>query len=302
MNDINDQFDRWHPRWSSSWAWRVFKKHNVELLRMFTAFDNSKAFTYKELRKNGADWKDSPTQYFTFSRVWETEQFSSLKDWSKAFNQLENWVNLNALVAVYSCLETYLATVVPLALESDIGVLFGTPRRIDGIEILKHGRNKPFDFEAIVESCTKGTWQSRLNAYERAFGMVPGYALANISELEKMRSIRNNVAHAFGRDIEESRRIGEVTTLPISRLKRERFLKLQEVAWKVSKAIDDHLQNSHIGEYQALRFYHELYPTLNHDCHPSIRAMNLKKAIGKHGDVPAGKDFCKELVAYYEGL
>ena len=40
---------------------------------------------------------------------------------------------------------------------------------------------------------------------------------------------------------------------------------------------------------------------MNMQVHPSIRAMALKKKLGKFGDV-SGKEFCKGLVAYYENL
>ena len=123
-----------------------------------------------------------------------------------------------------------------------------------------------------------------------------------MSELDKMRNMRNNIAHAFGREIEASRQNGNINTLPIERLSRERLLKFQSIVWKATKSIDAHLQNFHIGEYQALIFYHELYPTLNHNVHQSMRAVELKKKIGQFGIESQGKDFCKGLVAYYESI
>ncbi|MGI3067222.1 hypothetical protein ACRTEL_22730 [Vibrio diabolicus] len=296
------QFQRWSPRSKTSWAWRVFKKHNVEFQRMYSTFDTARKFTYKNLGTTGAQLTDSPTKHFKFERAWEAEQFSDVEDWTTAFNDLENWVNLNALVAISSNLETYMATIIPLALESDVGVIFGTSQRIDGIEILKHGKEKPFNFDEIVTSCTKGTWDSRASAYERAFGNIPKYLKNNLSDLDKIRNIRNNVAHAFGRDIDESRRKGELTTLPIERITCQRLMKYQSIVWKTAKSIDVHLQNFHIGEYQAVLFYHSLYPSLNHNVHPSMRAVELKKKIGQFGEAPVGKDFCKGLVEYYENI
>jgi len=297
MSRSTYQFDRWKPRSKSSWAWRVFKKHNVEFQRMYTSFDTSRKYTYQNLGTNGAKKSDNLDNHFKFDRQWESKNFGDLSDWINAFNDLENWMNLNALVAILSNLETYMATIIPLALESDIGVVFGVSHRIDGIEILKHGKDKPFNFEDIVISCAKGTWDSRISAYERAFGRAPKYLKNHISELDIMRNMRNNVAHAFGREIEASRENGNIKTLPIERLSRERLLKLQAIVWKATKAIDSHLQNFHIGEYQALLFYHELYPKLNHNVHQSMRAVELKKQIGQGGIESQGKDFCKALLA-----
>jgi hypothetical protein len=295
------EFNRWVPREKSTWAFRVFKKHTNELLRMYTAFANSRTYTYSTLGKAAA-WSDSPTQHFSFPPRLRAEQFSDLRDWSQAFNDLENWINLNALLAISSNLETYLATVVPLALASDVGTLYGTSRRIDGIQILKHGHSQAFDFRQHVVSCTKDHWSKRLAAYERLFGRSPKFFSSNISALERIRNIRNNVAHAFGRDIEASRNQLEVKTLPIERLSPNSLMQLQRVVWQLVKAIDVHLHLFHIGEYQALAFYHNIYPSLRKDLHPSMRAIELKKKMGVFGAEAAGKEFCKGLVRYYEAL
>ena len=127
----------------------------------------------------------------------EKEHFSNLKDWSNAYNDLENWTNLNTLVAISSNFETYLATIIPLAIKSDIGVLFGATRRIDGIEIIKHGKDKPLNFDKTVENCTKGTWQSRINTYQRTFGVTPNYLKKNISKVCVCCHSKNNYFDLF---------------------------------------------------------------------------------------------------------
>lgn len=296
------QFERWNPKAETSWAWRVYKKHNIEFQRMYTSFDTGKKYTYRNLGKNGAQKSDDICKHLEFEYPWEFKNFRDLDDWTSAFNDLENWMNLNALVAILSNLETYIATIVPLALESDVGVLYGVPRRIDGIEILKHGKDKPFNFEDIVLSCTKGAWGSRILAYERAFGRVPKFLKDHVSELDLMRNLRNNVAHAFGREISSSRISGQIKTLPILRLSRAKLLKYQAIVWNATKSIDNHLYNIHIGEYQSLIFYHELYPSLNHNVHQSMRAIELRKKIGQFGVESQGREFCKGLVAYYEAI
>jgi hypothetical protein len=187
-------------------------------------------------------------------------------------------------------------------LASDVGVLYGASRRIDGVQILKHGHARAFDFEPHVVACTKDHWSKRLAAYERLFGRSPKFFSSNIAALEKIRKIRNSVAHAFGRDIEASRNQQEVRTLPIEKVSASGLLQLQKVVWLLVKAIDVHLHQFHIGEYQALAFYHDIYPQLRQDLHLNVRAMELKKRIGGFGATPAGKEFCKGLVQYYESL
>ncbi|MCG3664433.1 hypothetical protein L5F09_01565 [Aliarcobacter butzleri] len=295
------KFNRWEHRHKSSWALRIFKQHTNELLRMFITFNNSKEFTYKNLKSQGAKWEDKIDKYFKFVK-WEYDKFDNLKDWSNGYNELENWINLNALVSMSSSFETYIATIVPLALESDIGVLFGTSHKIDGMSILKYGKSEPFDFNNIVIGITKGDWNSRIAIYKKTFDNVPKYLESNISSLEKIRKIRNDLAHAFGRDIEASRDKFILKSLPIKSLSKKKFLKYQNIIWKCALEIDAHLTNLHIGEYQSLLFYHKLFPTLNQNLHINQRAIELRKKIGQYGDQSAGKEFCQGLVKYYESL
>jgi hypothetical protein len=296
------QFHRWKPRENSTWVFKVFKQHNDELKRMYTSFESSQKYTYEKLSESGADWSDLPTQHFKFKARSEYMQYGDLSDWSKSFNELENWLNLNALVTISSNFETYLSTIIPLALSSDIGVLYGVSQKLDGIEVLKNGRDQRFNFKDTVTNCTKGDWSSRLAAYEKTFLKSPSIFSSNISSLDAIRKLRNDVAHAFGRDIEESRNHQEIKKLPIKSLSRERLFKFQKLISKIVKSIDIQLHHSHIGEYQAILFYHDIYPELDREVHPSMRAMQLKKRIGSFGTTPAGKEYCKGLVNYYEAL
>jgi hypothetical protein len=66
--------------------------------------------------------------------------------------------------------------------------------------------------------------------------------------------------------------------------------------------LDRQLITTHIGEFEAVRFYHYLYPKLHTHVPPGQRAMDLKKEIGKFGVSPRGKIYCKGLVDYYEAL
>jgi hypothetical protein len=61
------------------------------------------------------------------------------------------------------------------------------------------------------------------------------------------------------------------------------------------------LHQFHISEYQALSFYHAIYPGLRHDLHIGERTKQLKKRIGGFGAV-AGKEFCRGVAEYYEAL
>lgn len=210
-------------------------------------------------------------------------------------------------MAMIANLETYVSTVIKLALESDVGVLFGASKRIDGIEIIKYGRTQPFDFEDKVVSCTKGEWGSRIRSYENIFGTIPPILQSNISALEKLRKLRNNVGHAFGRDIETSRKHELINTSKMQRLNREKTIKNQRLIYSIAREIDKQLKRDHIGEYQALYFYHNLRPSLKHGDSNQKRQLGnhvyvLKKSLGRYGAALAGKTFCKGLIQYYESI
>ena len=119
--------------------------------------------------------------------------------------------------------------------------------------------------------------------------------------MEKIRVLRNKVGHAFGRDIEGSRNHEVKKILPMESLNSIQLDKCQKIIWSSAKSIDIYLLRNHIGEYQAVAFYHRLLPELRKDVHSSERAISLKKALGSYGDV-SGKEYCKGLVSYYEAL
>lgn len=296
------KFERWESKFPHSWAYNVFNKHYDEMQKMYITFKNAHKYTYTTLGGSKASWSDYPSKHFKFKNPKEFWNFKDLKEWSNSFNDLENWMNLNTLVAISSNLEIYLSSIIPLAIESDVGILYGTPHRIDGIEIVKYGNRDKFDFTDKVISCTKGNWQSRTNSYKSIFGTLPSVLEKNISELDKIRNIRNDVAHAFGRDIEESRRRMEVTTLPILKLSDKRLNEIFILTKEIAKVVDEHLLNAHIGEYQMLLYYHELYPSLNKKCHSSERARTFRKIYGGHLNFPAGRKFTRGLVEYYENI
>jgi len=299
-------FERWKSRETSTWAFQVFQKYNKELSRMYISHIASREFVYRNLGKT-ATMADPIEKHFNFKDETQEHTFDNVESWSNSYNDFDNWVNLNSIMAVSSNLETYMSTVIKLALESDVGTLFGTSRRIDGIEIIKHGGSQPFNFDDKLMSCTKGEWGSRINAYEKIFRSAPGILTDNVSALEKLRKLRNNVGHAFGRDIEGSRNHDVIDISEIKKLKREKALEYQKLIFGISKAIDKQLLANHIGEYQTIYFYHNLRPTLNQDDQVYERKLGnhvaeLKKGIGRFGAAKVGKKFCKELITYYEEL
>ncbi|ERM61461.1 hypothetical protein [Vibrio cyclitrophicus] len=297
-------FKRWESRERSSWSFQVFQKHNKQLSRMYISHMAAYEFTYRTLGKT-AKWEDKTDNYFKFKDPTHVNSFTDVKAWSESYNDFDNWVNLNSVMAMSSNLETYIATIIKLALESDVGLLFGASRKIDGIGIIKHGKAQPFDFNDKVMSCTKGDWYSRVNSYEKIFGSAPDKLKDNISSLDKIRQLRNRVGHSFGRDIEMSRNHDAIDILPMDKLTREKTLEYQSLLYGVARSIDKHLLVDYVGEYQTLYFYHNLLKTLpdtEHYKNHGNRIVLLKKELGRFGAYKAGKNFCSELINYYDKL
>lgn len=128
----------------------------------------------------------------------------SSHDYVAHLKQFDN-TRLNTLVSVSAYFETYLSSVVSLAIESDLGLLYEIPKKIDGISVLKHNNNNNYSFFDKSKSITKGTWAQRISNFKKIFKVVPQELIDAESDLEKMRHLRNNMAHAFGRGMEESR-------------------------------------------------------------------------------------------------
>jgi hypothetical protein len=285
----------------STWTYQVYKKYNDELNQMLWSNVAASKSIYKQLGTNGAKWTNQASAHLEFTVPKGEESFTDLQHWSDVYNQFNNWTNLNALLAISSNMETFLSTIVSLALESDPGILFNSPKSIDGVVLLKNGATKSKIHEDIIIGITKGDWNSRVSTYRRVFITVPKVLEDNIGELEKIRNLRNKVGHAFGRDIEGSRNHEVKSINAMEKLTDYKLKKYQNLILSIVSQIDKHLLTNHIGEYQAIAYYHRIYPGLPQNTHQTERAKTLKKRLGQAGDLSA-KEMCKGLVKYYEEL
>ena len=299
-------FNRWKSKDPTTWPFQIFNKYSTELSHMYIAQIGAKDYTYHHLGKV-AKWEDKIDSHFQYSDPVHNRTFQNIKQWSDSYNEFDNWINLNTIMAISSNLETYLSKTIQLALESDLGILFGVSKRIDGIEILKYKGPTALNFEDKIVSCVKGEWNSRINSFIKIFGSAPTVLTDNVSEMEKIRKLRNNVGHAFGREIEESKRHDLINVNKSNRLSRERTIEYMKLIYGIAKEIDKQLLNNQIGEYQIVHFYHNLkdslstgdpFPEREHGNHTAV----LKRKIGSFGVIPVGKKFCGELIDYYEAL
>ncbi len=216
---------------------------------------------------------------------------------STHLKEFDNWTRLNCLVAILSYFETYLSSVTSLAIESDLGLLYSIPKKIDGITVLKYGSND-HSFPDKSELITKGTWNQRISNYRKIFNSVPPSLSSNIADLEKMRKTRNNVAHAFGRDINLSRARTTLKMLPIERLSLDRLQKYMKLIRTIAKEIDKQLFTTHIGEFELIHYYHFIKDSLN----SPNQHKQLKTKINGLYTQNRNIKFCKELIHYYNSL
>ena len=113
--------------------------------------------------------------------------------------------------------------------------------------------------------------------------------------------MRNNLGHAFGRDIDESRNFTSNTKLATDRIQFKTLIKYLEMAYNIVSDVDAYLLDNHIGEFQAIVAYHKNYEIYSELATDADRAAAFKKYFGAT-DQSIGKEFCKGVVSYYKKL
>lgn len=114
MSSKNTNFSRWAPSHKNSWPYRIFNQYNAELNRIVMAYTSANKFTYSKLKSDGATWDDKAVNFLYTNNNNEI----TIRNWSDTFNQFDNWVRLNELLAVSAYFETYLSAIISLSFES----------------------------------------------------------------------------------------------------------------------------------------------------------------------------------------
>jgi hypothetical protein len=222
-------------------------------------------------------------------------------DWSSDFKEFENWTRLSVLVSALSYLETYVSTVVTLALRSDPLLRFGQSRAIDGVAWLK--RSVADDVSDLVIGCVKGEWSRRLAHYRRLFGTVPVQLLVLERDLDRMRTVRNGVAHSFGRDV----RLFE-DPLSMANDRAERLPEATLLTWlgsieQAGIAIDDHLLRTHLGDFEILWHFHRWRALPRSEKEPKyIESTAFSRFLNRTFGSAPGREHCQQLEKYYDEL
>lgn len=291
-------FNRWSLGWGRTWAYRLFKSHHTQLNSLYWSHAPALRYVFSATRGRGRD--DPASSLFTLPSQDLTRINISLGDWAKHYGDFDNWVRLNALVAITGYLEVYLKTVTRLALESDPSTMVAVELKhsIDGMAALK--RKSGYNFAEIVIPCVRGSWPERLGQYRRFFGVVPNLLDSSLGALEGLRRIRNGVTHSFGRATDEYDSLFDTKPRPFQKVSEDRLKKTLALVDKLALAVDDHLGSEHIGDYEALYFYHRWdknYPRNN-----QTEARALAKQIGLLHVRTKDIRYYQELIDYYNVL
>ncbi|EPV1127209.1 hypothetical protein ACV17F_005195, partial [Vibrio harveyi] len=297
LSEVDMPFNRWKAKDDYSYAFRLFSKHHTYMNSLYWAHVPAMNNVQYQCRKHLKTNPTPKTQIaFNLSGKNAHRVADNLQDYSEDLKDFDNWTRLNTLVSVLSYFEIYLSTVVSLAIESDLGLIHSVPKKIDGVMVLKNSPEDSYSFFDKSELITKGTWHQRVSNFLSLFSLAPISLGCNIAELEKMRKLRNNVAHAFGRDIDKTRSRHTLEILPIERLSEERLMRYMELIMNIAKDIDKQLLERHIGEFELIHFYH----TVKDELDPTSPVKSLKAKINGLYVKNKSTAYCKALMEYYD--
>jgi hypothetical protein len=186
----------------------------------------------------------------------------NMKELRRRIGAAYTWERLFTLLMAVSALERYMLASTTAAIESDPLLTPGFPKRLDGLLL------KKMDLRISQPSLTpvvKGEWAGRIATLERLFGSVPQQLKDAEGELEKIRKMRNAIAHSFGSDDGNSLLPPSVSLISGARADRlaqprqglslSRLLSWLGLLNDISLAMDEQLTAQYIGDYETAAIY-----------------------------------------------
>jgi hypothetical protein len=294
-------FSRYQPVMERTFALRTFNEHETEMNRHYWSFKVVSDYSnFIARERESQDPQQLTSRVFNASGPDASRIPRTVSAWIGASKDLENWLRLSALVSATSYLETYLRQVLRSALMSDPACRFGASLALDGTKLLKSGIEPEFDQD--IEAITRGDWPGRCAKFKAMFGSVPLALTSNLARLEKVRKMRNEFAHGFGRGLDipaPSQRSTRVS----SRISEQRLTQDLGIISKVAASVDRLLLTNNIGNFEPIHFYHgwrsSSRPKADLGYGPD-RAF--QRALKREANVNVGAVFCRELVKYYDAV
>lgn len=221
-------------------------------------------------------------------------------DWKNKISDHENWIRLNTLLASTSYLERYIYEISVLSLSNDPGVLIGKERTVNGVHYLKSGI--PVKGLEIVEYFTKGSWHQRYNYLKSYFIFTNKIEKEKIDTLEKIRIIRNKIAHRFGRDFVTDINHFIKGIDPPERISEDRLKKYLGLIKDVVDILDSNIYRNHCGNFEIILIWHGWDKKENHKAWSSWSdSKKLTYYLKKYFRLqPITEKQIKPIITYYE--
>lgn len=291
-------FQRWDPWFPCSRAYHRFRQHQTEINDLYWSLPPVAGYA-EYIARRAVDTEEA-TKLFHAVGPNARRIAPTVGIWKHNFSNFQNWVRLSALMSAVSYLESYISTIIILALRSDPLLRYGQSRTVDGTTWLKRGVKD--DVQDLVVPCVKGDWTSRISSFQRLFGGVPATLTHHVGDLERMRNLRNGIAHSFGRDP----RFFEdpiVSSGKPERLAEERLQQWLGIISDCALAIDQQVHHNHIGDFEIVWQYHRWreIPRTGRERRYDPHAALSREIIRTYGTGP-GRDYCKQLIKYYDNL
>ena len=297
--------ERWKSPFPYTLAFNLFKKHFTEINSMYWAFLPASNTIKQKAKEALSNDTSSPLSFFLIPDEDDKRVASTFGQWKEDYNNYCNYTRLNTVMLLSSCLETYLRTVISLSFESKPGVIIQCPDSVDGVFLLKanklygncHDNNYQFN-EYIDDICT-GEWTKRFVNFSKYFGQLPESITNKTSELDDFRTLRNNIAHHFGRTKREYAAPLLFDSKPAIRVSPNRVMKLFRLVYDVAKEIDKYLKNNFIGSYDIVKIYYQYDDSgAFKELGIGKKAKQLQELLGQSGLPPVGSDFYINVLNY----
>lgn len=280
-----------------SLAWWLFKRHHTHFNDIFWAHKLAKEHIFSCTK---AFQRTDSSQLLFSSKILGRRIPATLGEWGENYSDFDRWSQMASVLAIAGYLETYIAQVSTAALESSPSLVLGGGILFDGGQLLK--TNPKYDLSGYVEPLVRGDWQARMAAYKGFFRSCPFEH--RISDLEKLRKLRNDTGHTFGRDIKLINYNPSRIVKNLKKISDDAIQEYLSLAESVASAIEDHLVEKYIGAYEAIKLFHHWLPSISH--HAKSDHKVLAKQFSAHFNEmtlsPYGLQRARGLIKYYYAL
>ena len=289
------EFCRGEPLDGRTLAWRLFKRSHTHFNDIYWAHRVAKTHAYAATR--GAS-RDSPVDSKFETGDIGRRAATTLSGWGQHYDHFHRWTHMAAVLAMAGYLETYIAQIATSALESSPAHVFGGGGGVDGAIYLKF--SPKYDLYDYVEPLVRGDWQARASAFSKLFGEFP--YKNDIGVLEKIRKLRNDASHSFGRDIGEMKFAASWVVQPIPKIREDLLQAYLGCIERVAIGIEGQLGRL-VGSFEIVKVFHRWH-TNERGSETSIRlnARRFNKHLIKLAEVYIGPRRAVSLIEYYERL